>query len=104
MIHFGAQLGLKNIQLNETEVFPELYMWSPCAGSITGCHSWSDDLEEVPVPGPLVPARNLEDRDDAEVSPAPRRLTEVCVPCRVQRLQAQKLPASSMSKHTFSAS
>ncbi|XP_060158602.1 cilia- and flagella-associated protein 221 isoform X5 [Globicephala melas] len=37
-----------------------------------GCHSWSDDLEEVPVPGPLVPARNLEDRDDAEGEAQPK--------------------------------
>ena len=104
MIHFRAQLGLKNTEFNEVEVLPKLYTWSPCAGSVTGCHSWSDELEEVPVPGPLDPARNLSDGDGAEVSPAPRRLAEACVPRRAQRLQPQKLPASSMSEHTCSAS
>lgn len=60
MINFAVQLlRLKISQLSEIEVLPGLYPWSPCSGSITGHNTWSDDLEEVPQPGVLIPARNL---------------------------------------------
>ena len=60
MTNFAVQLlTLKISQLSEIKVLPGLYLWSPCAGSITGHNTWSDDLEEVPEPGVLIPARNF---------------------------------------------